>query len=71
MKNFTSLNFIQIIMVFFLTTLFFSCDLDTSKLTQSNASSDPTSTEASAPTSAEIGDVDIAFCDTNVDNRHG
>lgn len=66
MKNSTPLNFTQIIMAIFIANLFFSCDLDKNKLAQ-----DTTNLEESAPTSAEIGTVDIAFCDSKVENHHG
>jgi len=69
MKNSNTLFLTQIFTMIFCASLFFSCDMDTSKLT--SKSEDSTSSEEYAPTSAEIGTVDIEFCDSNVDNHHG
>ncbi len=69
MKNSNTLFLAQIIMVIFCANLFYSCDMDTSKL--SSKVEDATKTEKYAPTSAEVGDVDIEFCDTKVENHHG
>lgn len=68
MKNSTFSKAVPILIMAFLTTLFLSCDMDVNK---ASSSSDSESSEESAPTSADLGSVDIAFCDENVDSHHG
>lgn len=66
MKKLTPLKFTLLILAVFGTMLFTSCDMDTSKLKEAVEG-----TEESEPTSAEIGNLDIAFCDSKVENHHG
>ena len=60
-------------MLFFIASLFFSCDLDTSKIKDSvnSATQDLTGNAENTPTSADIEVIDLATCDTQIDNRHG
>lgn len=58
-------------MVLMLTTLFISCDVDKNKVADAVDGAIEDAKEMVEPTSAEIGDVDIAFCDTKVENHHG
>lgn len=64
-KNHTLNQFI--IPILFI-SLFFSCDLDKSKLTLGN---DTTNAENTTPESAEIGVVDISLCGAEIEGHHG
>ena len=56
MKKSTPLKFNRILIAFLFTGLLFSCDMEKG---------------AAGGGSAEIGNIDLTFCDSNVENHHG